>query len=95
VSKQGVRVDPLNIEAIFNLLPSNLRQLQSLQGKENFLRRFIPKYAKLTKGFIRLLKKGVPFVWDDIAKTTFDSLKHVFTNTSLLHPPYYSHDYFL
>jgi hypothetical protein len=48
----GIRVDPLKVEAIINLPPpSTLRQLQSLQGKENFLRRFIPNYVELTKGF--------------------------------------------
>jgi hypothetical protein len=62
VSTHGIRVDPLKVEAILNLPPpSTLRQLQSLQGKENFLRRFIPNYVELTKGFTRLLKKGSRF----------------------------------
>jgi hypothetical protein len=52
VSHQGIRVDPLKVEAILNLPPpSSLHQLQSLQGKENFLRRFIPNYVELTLGF--------------------------------------------
>ena len=47
VSCQGIRVDPLKVEAILNLPPpSSLLQLQSLQGKANFLRRFIPNYAE-------------------------------------------------
>ena len=57
VSKTGIRVDPSKVEDIINLPPpSTLRQLQSLQGKANFLRRFIPSYAELMKGFTRLLK---------------------------------------
>jgi hypothetical protein len=52
VSRQGIRVDPLKVEVILNLPPpSSLHQLQSLQGKANFLRRFIPNYAELTLGF--------------------------------------------
>jgi hypothetical protein len=52
VSRQGIEVDPLKVEAILNLPPpSSLRQLQSLQGKANFLRHFIPNYAELTLGF--------------------------------------------
>ena len=59
VSTHGIRVDPLKVEVILNLPPpSTLRQLQSLQGKEKILRRFIPNYVELTKGFTRLLKKG-------------------------------------
>jgi hypothetical protein len=73
----------------------NLCQLQSLQGKENFLRRFVPKYAELTKGFIQFLKKGFPLFGMTLLKQSFDSLKHALTNTPLLHPPDYSHNYFV
>jgi hypothetical protein len=39
VSIHGIQVDPLKVQVILNLPPpSTLRQLQSLQGKENFLR---------------------------------------------------------
>jgi hypothetical protein len=58
ISCQGIRVDPIKVEAILNLPPpSTLRQLQSLQGKENFLCHFIPNYTEITHGFTRLLKK--------------------------------------
>ena len=46
VSKAGIRVEPSKVEAIINLPPPfTLRQLQSLQGKANFLRRFILNYV--------------------------------------------------
>jgi hypothetical protein len=61
-SHQGIRVDPLKVEAILNLPPPTLHQLQSLQGKAKFLRRFIPNYAEITRGFTRLLKKDSEFV---------------------------------
>jgi len=52
VSKAGIRVDPSKVEAIIKLpTPSSLRQLQSLQGKANFLHRFIPNYVEITKCF--------------------------------------------
>jgi hypothetical protein len=42
VSKYGIMVDPLKVEAIVNFPPPRtIIQLQSLQGKENFLCRFI------------------------------------------------------
>ena len=93
ISKQGIRVDPSKGEAIINLPPpSTLRQLQSLQGKENFLRRFIPNYVKLTKGFTRLLKQNIIFIWDEIADRYFYALKHALTHAPLLHPPNYNLD---
>jgi hypothetical protein len=89
-------VDPIKVESIINLpLPSTLCQLKSLQGKENSLHRFIPKYAEITRGFTRILKKDSDFVWDTIANNAFEALKLSLTRASLLFPPDYSHDYFL
>jgi len=69
--------------------------LKSLQGKENFLHRFIPNYAELTLRFTRLLKKGYEFIWDSTTDKDFDALKLSLTHTPLLSPPDYSQDYFL
>jgi hypothetical protein len=96
VSCQGIRVDPLKVEAILNLPPpSTLRQLQSLQGKANFLHPFIPNYVEITRGLTRLLKKGFEFVWDTITNKVFEALKLSLTCALLLFPPNYSRDYFL
>eukprot|EP00253_Pinus_taeda_P035150 PITA_35150 len=96
VSKASIRVNPSKVEAIVKLPPpSTLHQLQSLQGKSNFLRRLIPNYAEITKGFTRLLKQNTPFFWDEIAQKSFDALKHALTHAPLLHPPNYNQDYFL
>ena len=96
VSHKGIQVDPLKVEAIVNLPPPrSIRQLQSLQGKSNFLRRFIVNYAKITKGFMRLLKQDTPFVWDEIAQLTFEALKKYLLSAPLLRPPNYSRDFIL
>ena len=66
MANDGIHVDPLKVKAIMHLPPPRIiLQLQSLQGKANFLCRFIVNYTKITKGFMRLLKKGVPFIYDD------------------------------
>ena len=50
VSNKSIQVDPLKVEAIVNMRPPrSIRQLQSLQGKSNFLRRFIVNYARLPR----------------------------------------------
>eukprot|EP00253_Pinus_taeda_P009977 PITA_09977 len=96
VSKAGIRVDPSKVEAIIKFPPpSSLRQLQSLQGKANFVRRFIPNYAEITKGFTQLLKQNTSFFWDEITEKYFDALKHALTHALLLDPPNYNQDYFL
>ena len=96
VSKDGIHLDPLKFEAIINLpSPSLLYQLQSLQGKANFLRHFIPNYAEVAKGFTCLLKQNVPFHWDEIAQQSFEKLKTLLVNAPLLHPPDYRRDFTL
>jgi hypothetical protein len=96
VSKDGIRVDPLKIKAILALPPpTNLTQLQSLQGKENFLHHFICNYVEITKGFMQLLQKNIPFIWDDIAQWSFNALNHALTHAPLSHPLEYTKDYIL
>jgi hypothetical protein len=96
VSTTGIMVDPLKVQAIVQFPPPRtILQLQSLQGKENFLRRFIANYAEITKGFMRLLKKDVPFFWDEAAQRSFDALKHALTTPPLLRPPNYNKDFLL
>ena len=44
---------------------------------------------------MRLLRKGVPFVWDDFAQRLFDALKKALVFTPLLSPPDYGRDFLL
>ena len=77
-------MDPFKVESIINLPPPRtIRKLQILQGKSNFLRRFIVNYAKITKGFMRLLKQDTPFVWDETAQLAFEALKKDFLSAPL------------
>jgi hypothetical protein len=41
-----------------------------------------------------LLKKDIPFYWDDAAQRSFEALKHALTTAPLLRPPNYN-KYFL
>ena len=66
VSNDGIWIDPLKIAAILSLLaPTNLLELQSLQGKEKFLRRFVCNFAEKTHDYMHLLKKDTPLFWSD------------------------------
>ena len=96
MSKEGIRVDPLKVEAIIQLSPHhNIQHIQCLQSMTNFLRRLIVNYANLTKGFMRLLKKDTPFYWDERAQESFDALKNSLASAPVLSPPDYSCDFFI
>jgi hypothetical protein len=75
VSKKGIMVDPLKVEAIVHFPPPrNIFQLQSLQGKVNFLQCFITNYVDITKGFICLMKKWSPLICNEFVKRSFNAL---------------------
>jgi hypothetical protein len=96
VSTKGIIVDPLKVEAIVQFPPPRtIPQLQSLQGKANFLLRFVSNYVKITKGFMSLLKKRVPLCWDEVAQRSFEASKHALKSTPLLSPLDYGKDFLL
>jgi hypothetical protein len=96
VSQHNIIVDPLKQQAIIKIPPLwNLRQLQSLQGKDNFLCRFVPDYATQAHGFLCLLCNYIPFQWDEHAQTTFDDLKEDLSSAPLISPPAYDCNYIL
>ena len=91
VSKDGIRVDPLKVEAILQFPSSKtIRQLQSLQGKATFLRIFIPNYVEICKVFMCLLKQDTLFIWDEQYQHTFVVMKQVLMSTTMLSPPDYT-----
>jgi hypothetical protein len=86
-------VDPLKVQAMKTIPPPrNLRQLQSLQRKTNFLHHFVPNYDTRAHGFLRLLHHDIPFQWDKHAQRTFDDLKSSLSNAPLISPPDYDRD---
>jgi hypothetical protein len=44
---------------------------------------------------MRLLKKGIPFYWDEATQCSFEALIHALTSAPLLHPPDYNKDFLL
>ena len=44
---------------------------------------------------MHLLKKDVPFYWDDATQFSFEELKHAFTIAPLFRPPNYNKDFLL
>ena len=58
ISKHGIRIDPSRVEAIQKIdIPRSRKEVQSLIGKVNFIKRFIPNCAKIRKSITYMLKK--------------------------------------
>ena len=49
----------------------------------------------MDKGFTQLLKKGIPFHWEQVSQASFDVVKDKLVQESLMYPPNFQCDYFL
>ena len=67
--------------------PRTLKQLRSLQGKLQSVRRFISQLADKCQPFTHLLCKDTSFKWDPICQRSFDKLKEYLANSPILVPP--------
>jgi hypothetical protein len=57
VSHEGIKIDPERVKAIQQIdILRNNKSIQSFIGKINFLRRFIPNFAEITKYITDMLK---------------------------------------
>jgi len=59
------------------------------------LRRFIANFAEVTKGYMCLLKKDIPFYWDDQADRSLAALEKALTSSPILSPSDFSKDFLL
>ncbi|KAJ3537203.1 hypothetical protein NMY22_g5693 [Coprinellus aureogranulatus] len=64
--------------------PRSVKEVQSFLGFANFYRRFIFNYSDIAVPLTRLTRKGTPFVFDDSARSAFESLKKAFTSAPVL-----------
>nr|KYP65426.1 Transposon Ty3-I Gag-Pol polyprotein [Cajanus cajan] len=85
IHQKGIEVDKNKTKAIMETNPpSNKKELQSLLGKVNFLRRFISNLSGKTKVFSPLLrlKREQEFQWNEEHQKAFEEIKEY-----LAHPP--------
>jgi hypothetical protein len=78
VHEGGIEVGKKSMKAIDEAVPpTNLKELQSLLGKINIVRRFISNLSQKVLAFSPLLrvKKDQKFVWDDEQHKAFNEIK--------------------
>lgn len=88
VHNRGIEISPKNIRVFTKLPPpTDLNKLKKLQGHLAYIQRFISNLSGRTQPFTRLMKKGVPFQWDDKCQNAFDSIKRYLLNSPVLAAP--------
>ncbi|XP_057451900.1 uncharacterized protein LOC130743686 [Lotus japonicus] len=90
VHKKDIEINKNKAKAILDTSPpTSKKQLQSLLGKVNFLRRFIANLSDKTKPFSSLLrlKREDTFRWEAEHQKAFDELKTYLANPPVMIPP--------
>ncbi|XP_070008233.1 uncharacterized protein [Nicotiana sylvestris] len=77
-----IRMAPKDEELTAFRTPKGIYCYKSLQGELTYLRRFISNLVGRCQPFSHLMKKGVPFKWDQACSNAFESIK-----TNLMKPP--------
>jgi hypothetical protein len=91
VHEGGIEVGTKSMKAIDKVVPpTNLKEMQSLLGKINFVRRFISNLSQKVLPFSPLLKlkKDQKFVWGDKQQKAFDEIKRYMKEPPVLVPPH-------
>ena len=72
ISTEGIRVDPVKIEAVMNWKPPrNVTDVRSFLGLVGYYRRFVQGISVIASSLTRLLWKGVKFEWDGKCQSSF------------------------
>ena len=90
VHNKGIEINQNKSKAIMETkAPTSKRELQSLLGKINFLRRFISNLSGRTQAFSPLLrlKQGQAFEWNEAHQEAFDKIKIYLSQPPILSPP--------
>ena len=76
VSAEGIRVDPIKIEAVVNWKPPrNVTDVRSFLSLEGYYRRFVKGFSVIASLLTKLLRKGVKFEWTNKCENNFERLK--------------------
>jgi hypothetical protein len=96
ISAEGVSIDSSRVESIQTLpLPRSRKEVQSLLGKINFLRRLVSNFAEMVKHITTMLRKGNEMKWNAESRKSFDQIKKALIEAPVLISPDYSKDFLI
>jgi hypothetical protein len=94
VGKDGVRVDPKNIEDMqYWPHPNTLKRLHGFLGLTGYYRKFVKNYGKIATPLTALLKKN-SFIWIPATTQDFQTLKMAMCTTLVLTLPDFTKTFF-
>jgi len=88
IHHRGIEIGQSNIKAIREMPePNNLRELQGLQGRLAYIRRFTSNLAGCCHPFCHFMKKCALFEWNELCHTALKKIKEYLFHPSVLGAP--------
>ncbi|EED18391.1 retrotransposon polyprotein, putative [Talaromyces stipitatus ATCC 10500] len=85
ITQEGIQIEKEKVQAIKDWpQPRNLKELQSFIGLINYYRRYIENYAKIMTPMFKLLKKEIPYEWNEEQQKAFEEAKKRLTKAPIL-----------
>ena len=88
ITNRGIEANPDKCTTILEMHnPTNVQEVQKLNGRLASLSRFFPKLINKMKSLYKLLKKTESFLWDNAYKQAFLAFKKTIATPSVLSLP--------
>ena len=88
MTHRGIEANPDKCIAILEMCnPTNIQEVQKLNGRLASLSKFLPKFVEKAKPFYKLLKKTEPFSWDKTCEQAFLAFKKTIATLPVLSRP--------
>jgi len=85
VSKEGVKLDPKQVEAVTNLpIPTTTKKVQKMLGLFSYYRKYIKNFSQIAQPLSKLLVKDQQFEWTSEQDQSFQQLKEAITTAPIL-----------
>ncbi|GKE69561.1 hypothetical protein Tco_1527633 [Tanacetum coccineum] len=84
ISKNGIKVDKAKVDVIAKLPhPTTFKGVQSFLGHDDFYRRFIKDFSKISRPMTHLLEKNTSFIFSNECIQAFETLKKTYRSSNL------------
>jgi hypothetical protein len=85
ITKEGIAVNPSKVQSVLDWPAlKNVKEVRGFFGMAGYYRRFVEGFSKIVGPITKLLRKNVPFIWDEKCKKSFQELKDKLTTTPVL-----------
>ena len=88
ISGKGIEPIPEKLEAMKSIpAPRNPKEVKQFLGFVGYYRKFIPRFADISRSLTQLTKKDVPFEWTEQCDKAFHMLQHELLKQPILKYP--------